>query len=144
MTPDHGLRALAYVEAVWADDPDAMRALARSERGQPGIEQLVSQLSQDTIRLTTLAQAGWTEGMDPAAEAAIGEQLRADGAARMAHLLSDTLELWAQHARPDAAPGLARVLIGYLMTLSPAVTEQDVPQLLEQLRSGLIHRAAAD
>jgi len=60
----------------------------------------------------------------------------------MAHLLSDTLELWALHARADAAPDLAKVFTGYLLALSAEVTEEDVPMLLEKVRTGLVQRAA--
>ncbi|MFC9219740.1 hypothetical protein ACFT8W_02800 [Streptomyces hygroscopicus] len=131
LTPDQVLRAVAALEAAWADDNDALAALVRSGHGEQPLAVLIAQYGASRLQSTVLIVTGIAslEGADR--QEALAE-LREGLISHMTAVALSMMSGWAVSAGDDvqATRDLARSVLQALLSFT---TDGDDPQEVRAL-----------
>ncbi|MET9078613.1 hypothetical protein ABZX95_42305 [Streptomyces sp. NPDC004232] len=135
MTHDEMLTAIAYLQAVWDDDVDAVAVLSDRADAERGILDLVIDLADRVGQLDLLARLGIHDGLDEEQRDAANARVDADPAAGVTAALIYTYRAWAKTAEGPAVRDLSMAVIGYLALMARV---DDVSQIFEMMRASVL------
>ncbi|MFF3505359.1 hypothetical protein [Streptomyces sp. NPDC003247] len=131
LTPDQVLRAVAGLEAAWADDDDALAALVRGGHGEQPLAVLIAEFGASRLQTMVLIVAG-IPNMDGADRQEALAELREGVIAHMTTVALSMMSGWALSAGDDvqATGDLARHVLQALLSFT---TDGDDPQEVRAL-----------
>ncbi|MFB6791743.1 hypothetical protein ACFCWT_34325 [Streptomyces olivaceus] len=137
MTHDEILAAVAYLQAVWEDDADAVAVLSSRDDSERSILDLVIDLADRVGQLDLLARLGIhdADSLDGEEREAVNARVDADPAAGVTAALMHTYRAWAKTAQGPAVRDLSMAVIGYLALIAQV---DDVQQIFEMMRTSVL------
>lgn len=141
LTPDQVMRAVAALEAAWAEDDDALAALVRSGHGEQPLAVLVAQYGASRLQSMVLIVTGVAE-LDVAEQQEALAQLREGLISHMTAVALSMMSGWAGAAGEDvkATGDLARRVLQAVLSFT---TDGDDPQAVRTLFAHLRADAVA-
>jgi hypothetical protein len=129
------VRCLAFMEAVWNGDAEAMKSLSASGAGEEPLGVLLAQYGDLVLQALVTAQFGINDDQaDDEREAAV-ERMRRDPGVQVSIVLAETLKAWARtDASVPAAAGITRSVLSAILAFSEDATEDSVLPMLAKLR----------
>jgi hypothetical protein len=141
MTPDEGLRAIAYLQAVWDRDDEAVAALSHRAGGEGPILAAAIDLAEFAAIRKTARDHHLHDGMDVDRLNAVRNRLDHDDTLVITVLLLETLRTWAETVDSAAAARkLSGAVIAFLAALLKA-SDDEVPEMFALLRSSALGSA---
>lgn len=136
LTEDENLRAVAALEAISANDDDALGVLAAP--GERPLPDLLAAYGQHVFQRLMLAAFGADPTMGADEIRHITAEINTDQQARIVLLLADTLKKWAATADRDLA--VAKQIGTTVLLAVSAFVDDDVQVVLQALRAQILHR----
>lgn len=137
MTQDEILTAVAYLQAVWDRDTDAVNALSHREDSERDILDVVIDLADRFGQISMLFRLGIAPDLDGEYKAAAEAKVDNDLTTAVTAVLIDAYRRWAKTAEGPAVRELSLSVIDYL-AMSTKATEDEIPRPFEMLRDAAI------
>ncbi|MEV5877980.1 hypothetical protein AB0L75_27900 [Streptomyces sp. NPDC052101] len=138
MTQEEILTAVAYLQAVWDEDTEAVEVLSSRDASERGILEVVIDLADRFGQIWMLIRLGIREDMeDDEQRAAALKKVDDDPTMAVTAVLIDAYRRWAKSAEGPAVRELSLNVIGYL-AMSAKATKDEIPTLFEMLRTAAI------
>lgn len=139
LTDDEHLRALAALEAVTANDDDALAVLAGGEGERP-LPMLLASYGQHTLRRLIIAAFGISSATDHDETGRLLAEVNSDPQARLLFVLTEALRNQAAAAGNDpiTTKQIARSILMAIHAFTDADND-DALTLLRALRNEVLH-----
>ncbi|MFJ8623695.1 hypothetical protein ACIRD3_12735 [Kitasatospora sp. NPDC093550] len=142
LTMDQALRAIAALEAAWAQDTEAIDALAGTGQDEEPLAAVVAEFVGEVLRGVSLAATGITDLPEEQQRAAAAEFSKGILAGMLA-ATTRTFRSWAVSAGSDVGPTRDLAVAGLNAILGFAAEGVDDPDAVKELFNGMRAEAMA-